>query len=175
MQDISPDHYPVAIHEYMHLLVRHTGAHLPVWLNEGMAEVFSTLKPVGKKVLVGELPMGRVQTLNSQKWLDLGSLTGATQDSPLYNEKNKASIFYAQSWLLAHMLLLGPDYRPSYSKFLVSLASGKTTEEATKEVYGRPLAVVQKDLLAYSRADRLVGALFDEKLEKSAKTLWSRI
>src|SRR5262252_9733343 len=25
MQDIQPDHFPVAIHEYTHLIVRHTG------------------------------------------------------------------------------------------------------------------------------------------------------
>src|SRR5260370_7948379 len=28
-------HAPAAIHEYMHLLIRHSGLNVPIWLNEG--------------------------------------------------------------------------------------------------------------------------------------------
>ena len=30
-----------AIHEYVHLLVRHSGLRLPVWMNEGLADLYS--------------------------------------------------------------------------------------------------------------------------------------
>ena len=48
MQDIASEHYPVAIHEYTHLVIEHTGLNPPPWLNEGLAELYSTLTPVGK-------------------------------------------------------------------------------------------------------------------------------
>jgi hypothetical protein len=53
MQDISSENYSVAIHEYTHLIVEHTGLKLPVWLNEGWAELYSSLKPQGNKAMVG--------------------------------------------------------------------------------------------------------------------------
>ena len=47
--------YPVAIHEYMHVIIRHSGLKIPVWLNEGWADVYSTLRPMGKETAVGDL------------------------------------------------------------------------------------------------------------------------
>src|ERR1700736_990651 len=52
MQDIAQEHYHVAIHEYTHLIVEHSGLKLPPWLNEGWAELYSTLKPLGDKAMI---------------------------------------------------------------------------------------------------------------------------
>jgi len=35
MKSIAQEYYPVAIHEYTHLVVEHSGLPLPAWLNEG--------------------------------------------------------------------------------------------------------------------------------------------
>ena len=43
----------LAIHEYMHLIIRHSGLKIPIWLNEGWADVYSTLRPMGKETAVG--------------------------------------------------------------------------------------------------------------------------
>jgi tetratricopeptide (TPR) repeat protein len=167
MQDIAQEHYPVAIHEYTHLIVEHTGLKLPVWLNEGWAELYSTLKPLGNKAMVGDLIPGRVQTLLTDKWLDLATLTSAGHDSPYYNEKNKAGIFYAQSWALMHMLYLSPVYRPYFTRIVVALANGKSFDAAVQSTLGRSIADVQKDLQGYLHSNRLLGAVFDVHLEKS--------
>jgi len=42
----------------MHLLIRHMELKLPVWLNEGIAEVYSTLRPLAGKVAIGNVPEG---------------------------------------------------------------------------------------------------------------------
>jgi hypothetical protein len=55
MRSISQEHYPMAAHEFTHLLVKHSGVNLPVLLNEGLADLYSTLKPVGRKVKVEEV------------------------------------------------------------------------------------------------------------------------
>ena len=61
MSNTDPEHYQVATHEYTHLLIGQFHATMPVWLNEGLAELYSTLQQVGDKVVVGMPPPGRGQ------------------------------------------------------------------------------------------------------------------
>ena len=86
MGGAGEEHYPTAVHEYMHLLILHSGLKLPVWLNEGMAEVYSTMKPDANQVLVGSVPQGRSHALG-EKWFPLDGLLRATHDSPEFNEE----------------------------------------------------------------------------------------
>ncbi|MDP9053910.1 MAG: hypothetical protein M3N93_06350 [Acidobacteriota bacterium] len=167
MQDLLPEHFPVAIHEYVHLIVRHSGVKLPVWLEEGWADVYSTLKPIGKKTMVGDLIPGRVQTLQNEKWLDFNTLTSVTQDSPTYNEKNRVGIFYSESWALAHMLSLSREYGPAFNKFIAALNDGKSAADACRIAYGKSSAQVYNDLQMYLYRNQIFGALFLMKLTKS--------
>ncbi len=169
MQDIAGDHYPAAIHEYTHLIVEHAGLNLPPWLNEGLAELYSTLKPMGKKAAVGDIIPGRAQALVTNKWIPLDILTFAGHDSPLYNERNRAGMFYAESWALTHMLAFSPDYRPNFTKFLVTIGSGKAMDEACQTALGKHLWDVEVSLRQYLQGQRFYRALFDIKLEKSAE------
>ncbi|HUA17168.1 MAG TPA: tetratricopeptide repeat protein [Bryobacteraceae bacterium] len=170
MEDISSEHYPTAIHEYTHLIVEHSGLKLPPWLNEGWADLYSSLQPRGNKAMVGALLPGRIQTLSTQKWLSLDVLAAVDHHSPLYNERDKAGMFYAESWLLTHMLYLSAGYREHFSQFLLAVADGKNIAEAFQSVYNKSLAEVTKDLNSYARGDRFFGVLFNVKLEKSVET-----
>jgi tetratricopeptide (TPR) repeat protein len=165
--DTDPEHLPAAIHEYMHLMVRHSGLKLPVWLNEGWADLYSTLKPAGRKTMVGDLIPGRVQALMTEKWMSFDALTSVGPKSATYNEKNRAGIFYAESWALAHMLYLAPEYSPKFAAFVAAVNRGKTAAEACRIAYGRTSAEVYADLQAYLRRNRLFGAVFEAKLAKS--------
>ncbi len=169
MQDISGEHYPVAIHEYTHLILEHSGLKPPPWLNEGMAELYSTLTPVGKKTAIGDIIPGRARTLQTTQWIPLEALTSADHKSPLYNERDRAGIFYAESWLLTHMLFFSPAYRPNFAKFLVEAGSGKSMDEACQATFGKRLAEVQVDLHQYVAGGHFLRAVFDVKLEKSAE------
>lgn len=169
MQDIASEHYPVAIHEYTHLVIEHAGLNPPPWLNEGLAELYSTLTPVGKKAAVGDIIPGRSQMLLTNKWIPLDVLTSADRRSPLYNERNHAGMFYAESWALTHMLYFSPAYRPKFATFLAAASSGKTADEACWTVFGRRLADVEMELRQYLRRDRFYRAVYDIKLEKSAE------
>ncbi len=109
MEDISAEHYQTAVHEYTHLVVEHLGLKLPVWLNEGLADLYSSLEAKGNQAVVGRPIEGRAMILMTQRWLDLNLLLAVDSDSPYYNERDKMSIFYAQSWALTHMLALGNE------------------------------------------------------------------
>jgi len=169
MRSISPEHYPVAVHEFTHLLVKHSGRELPIWLNEGLAELYSTLKPSGKKMLVGEVIPGRFQYLQEHKWMSLDTLTSVDHNSPYYNERERAGIFYSESWALAHMLNLSNEYRPQFNKFLGLLTSGVPASSAFWQAYAKTIDQVQKELEAYLRGTHFNAAVFEVQLEKSAE------
>jgi len=130
MSGLGADRFPVAIHEYVHLLVRHSGQKLPVWLNEGLAEFYSTLTPIGNKARVGDLIPGHFHTLFQEKWLPLARVLEVDHSSPLYNERDRAGMFYSQSWALVHMLKFGPEYRPKSSAFFDAVHRGQAAREA---------------------------------------------
>ncbi len=169
MQDIGSEEYPSAIHEYTHLIIQRDKLTLPTWLNEGWADLNSTLRPQGNKAMIGALIPGRLQTLLLSKMIDISVLGSIDEKSPMYNETNKAGIFYAESWALVHMLNFSSDYRPNFTKFVVALASGQDTTHAFLSVYGKGVKDVARDLDQYIHGNRFYAALFDVKLEKSAE------
>jgi tetratricopeptide (TPR) repeat protein len=167
MSDADTEHLPVAIHEFMHLVINHAGVKLPVWLNEGWADLYSTLKPKGSKAMVGDLIPGRVQVLQTEKWLSWDALTSVGLKSETYNEKDRAGIFYAESWALVHMLYLTPEYGGKFANFVLAVSRGQTAAQACQTVYGRSSEKVYADLQSYLRRNQLFGALIDVKLTKS--------
>lgn len=169
MSRAGADIFPLAVHEYVHLLVRHSGLKLPPWLNEGIAELYSTLRPSGDKVLVGELIPGRHQALLDDKWVPLATILGADHASAYYNEKNKAGSLYNEGWALTHMLSLRPEYRPKFSELMRLIAAGKDSAEALTAVYGRPLDRIERDLQQYLRGTSFQAALFPAKLERKVE------
>ena len=169
MEDIQAEHFPVAIHEYTHLIIQHSGMKIPIWMNEGWADLYSTLKPHGKQALVGDLIPGRVQTMLNSRWIPLSVLSSVGHDSALYNERDKAGVFYAESWAFMHMLFLGKKYSAHFLPFVQAISAGTSLPEACGKALGIPVDEVEKDLHAYLTGNQLFGALFDMKLEKSAE------
>ena len=149
-----------AIHEYFHVVVRRSGLKLPLWLNEGWADVFSSLRPKGKEVAVGDLLPDRVKALEKEKWLDFDTLTSADKASPYYHEESRVGMFYAESWALAHMLFLAPEYKDHFSKFVMALHGGKSAADACQSAFGKSSAQVFADLHSYLDRKQLFGTIF---------------
>ena len=78
---------PMAVHEYVHLIVQNSGLRLPRWLNEGTAEVYSTLKPIGDKVLVASVIPHRLILIRMSKWVPLQVILNADRNSPYYTTR----------------------------------------------------------------------------------------
>lgn len=162
--DLSPESYKTAAHEYTHLIVRHSGLKIPVWLNEGWADVYSSLHAVKGGVAVGDLLPARMQPLEAGQWLDFKTLMSVTQTSPIYNEGDRTGLFYGESWALAHMLFLAPDYKQNFAKFVTALNRGSSAEEACQIAYGKSGDQVFADLKTYLTRKKLYGAVFETKL-----------
>ena len=59
LKSASAEFVPVALHEYAHHVMRHSGPQAPHWLQEGFAEVFSTIRFSQNGVEIGAVPAGR--------------------------------------------------------------------------------------------------------------------
>src|SRR5579863_4919425 len=169
MEGIGAGYYPVAIHEFTHLMVDESGLKLPVWLNEGWADVYSTLRPAGAgKFIVGDVIAGRVEELRKGRWIPLRALTAAGRGSDLYNEPRDVGMFYAESWALAHMLYLSPEYGPRFAGFVSGLSAGQSMEQACRGELGKTVEAVESDLHRYLDRRRLMGLEFRVKAGASA-------
>ena len=170
MGEPSAESYPVTIHEYVHLVIRHSGLKIPLWLNEGWAEVYSTLRPVKDGVAVGDLIEAREKTLEEGQWLTLSELESIGHNSVQYNEANRVGMFYAESWALAHMLYLSPDYKKNFGVFIGALNRGRSLDDALQSAFGKTEARVFADLQEYLSRKKLYGTVFLTPFEKSGET-----
>jgi tetratricopeptide (TPR) repeat protein len=128
----------VVFHEYAHLLTSNLTETLPVWLNEGLAEFYSTFQTVGdREALLGRPVPGHLEQLNVRTLLPLEDLLNVRHDSPMYNEGDRRSLFYAQAWALTHMLLVGqPTGRDKLGAYVASLDAGISPGEAWGKAFG---------------------------------------
>lgn len=136
--------YAVEYHEYVHLLVRLNFTELPLWLNEGLAEFYAQTKIGDKEVTIGEPNVAHIASLRATPLIPMDVLMAADNQSPLYNEVDRATIFYAQSWALVHYLLQG-DHRahaPQLRQFLELMRQQDLPPaEAERRAFGDPAAL----------------------------------
>ncbi|MEW6126032.1 MAG: tetratricopeptide repeat protein [Acidobacteriota bacterium] len=151
--DAKSEEFPLAVifHEYTHYLTSRAPRRWPAWLNEGIAEVYSTFLVNKNKVTLGSASANRLLFLRDKKMLSLKELFNVGQDSPIYNERDKQSIFYAQSWALVHYLMLGDKLarQPQLTQFVRLINEGANTEAAFLQIFKTDFATVEKNLRDY--------------------------
>jgi tetratricopeptide (TPR) repeat protein len=166
--DTESEHpYGIIYHEYTHLILSLNFSHLPVWLNEGFAEFYGTTE-VGDRFVSRGLPSTyHLQRLASSKLLPLDVLLAADQKSPYYNEADKTTIFYAESWALVHYLMLSPETGKTnlFQEYLKQLSTGLDSVKAAQAAFGdlgklqaRLEAYVRQGTFQYAHEPRAAGA-----------------
>jgi tetratricopeptide (TPR) repeat protein len=167
--------YAVIFHEYIHLLVKNNvSAATPAWVNEGLAEFYSTLEIVkdGKGAEVGRPIADHIFYLRQQKLLPLRTLFAVDHSSPHYNEQSKRGVFYAQSWALVHYLMLGNkgQRQPQLNRYLDLINKGTDPQESFQTAFGADIETIEKELRDYIRRDTYsyFNFPFEQKLEAEA-------
>ena len=141
----------VIFHEYTHLLFRHNDRIWPLWLKEGMAEVYSTFETTGYNVRIGKPIDHHLRLLAQQPLMPLAELFAVVHDSPQYNERDRQGMFYAESWLLTHFLMAGdnPAYKARFGQFTPLLRQGQLPEQAFTNALQTTLPAVETELRRY--------------------------
>lgn len=141
----------VIFHEYAHLLFRHNDQAWPLWLKEGMAEIYSTFQTQGNAAQIARPIDRHLETLANEPLMPLHELFSVTHDSPQYNEASRQGVFYAESWLLTHYLMAGdnPILRARFARFTELLRAGQLPEQAFTNALGVSLMAIQNELQRY--------------------------
>jgi tetratricopeptide (TPR) repeat protein len=113
----------VVYHELTHYFVARGLRSRPTWLNEGLAEYFSTAEIRNDEILLGAVSLDRLQVLKTSSMLMLKDFFAVTPSSPYYNESSKVSVYYSQAWAFMHFLMHGEHAAP-FKKYLRALQSG---------------------------------------------------
>lgn len=146
LTDLLPEHREALLHEYTHFVVREAGLTLPQWLNEGIADLYSSLTVVDGHTLAG-LPLpGRLRTIDSQGLVPTAEIFSS--DS-LAGDKSQAQLLYAESWALTHMLCFNPLYSANFGRFLRSASKKMDSAAVLEEIFGRSRAAIENDLQEY--------------------------
>lgn len=166
MKDILPEHLPAAVHEYAHLVVHRMNWKLPFWLDEGVAEIYSTLEKTKTGTVVGQPLNDRLSLLRQTEALPLAQMLSMDRKTAVYGQRETMNLFYAQSWALVHMLRLSPLYSAKFDQFFYSVTHGGDAGKAFHTVYGKTLEQVQADLFDYTSKTQLQALLYDVSGEK---------
>lgn len=171
-EDSSPAE--TIFHEYVHLLLHTRGMKLPTWLNEGLAELFSTFQVDGSTVQYGRPKQLYVDVLNLSSLMPIGQLMAVTEQSKDYNEEERAGMFYAQAWALTHFLVCGED-RTNSAKLARFLATVETApggpEAAFREAFGTSFDKLEQQLRNYLQG----GRYFQRRVPAPLKDLAAKI
>jgi tetratricopeptide (TPR) repeat protein len=136
----------VASHEFLHMAMRHSSAALPHWLDEGLADFYSTIAIDASKMHVGAVIPPHLSLLATQRWLNAEDLAlGTPADGP---------IFYAESWALVHMLSLAPTWKSGMPEFVRLLNEGQSQDDAFPNAFGQPMDNALRELRRYLRSPR---------------------
>lgn len=165
--------FGVIFHELVHLFVQNNVPHAPLWFNEGLAEYYSSFEVSDgdRKVLLGK-PIARHVFRLREQFIPLRTLFAVDHSSPLYNERDKSSIFYAESWAFVHYLILGNNgqRQKHLAQFVNLLATGTPVERSFTQAFQTDFQTMEKELRDYIRHDTYPVQVisFDERLEFDA-------
>jgi tetratricopeptide (TPR) repeat protein len=142
--------YNTIYHEYFHSLTTPYYPNLPVWVSEGLAEFYGNTQIGDSEVGLGRPDEDLIVELKQGGLMPLDVLLKVDHNSPYYNEQNKISVFYAESWALTHYLMVGDksSHRAMLQAYVNAMTNGATEEQAATQAFG-DLKKLQAALFAY--------------------------
>lgn len=140
-------------HEGVHWFLSAFEQARPVWLEEGLAEVFSTFQLSKKKGEWGHPIPYHVLMLGQTGLLPIEKLLFYPRELLFHGDSLHTGIIYAQSWALVHFLTFGDNGLPpgAFSNYLKLSRTGMHPDEAFTQAFGGDYQSVDKKFSAYLR------------------------
>lgn len=130
--------FGVVYHEYFHAATDQGLPGFPLWLNEGLADVFANSSIDKEKLLLGLPNRTYLRLLVNNRLLDLERIVTPDRAAKTYADSDLRSAFYAQSWALAHFMMFEEDgaYWPKLLAYLDRLTRGAPEAKAWQSQLG---------------------------------------
>lgn len=140
----------ILYHEYLHYVLRNNFSNLPVWFNEGMAELYATFQATDEHADIGRPSVNHIRWLRENSLIPLAQLFAMDRNSKDYNEGYRRGVFYAESWALVHYLVMGNEARSAQTgRFFREMSQGVPAPEAFRRAFNTSEAVLEKELRDY--------------------------
>ncbi len=124
----------------------------------------------GTGALIGRAIPAHLDLLTHRRHLTIPELLAVDADSSAYNEGERQTLFYAQSWALVHMLVSGSPNRSSLlAQYGRLVAGGTPSLEAWHQVFKD--APIARELQRYVGRESMSG--FRYRFDKSIPTVKS--
>ncbi|HET7704641.1 MAG TPA: tetratricopeptide repeat protein [Thermoanaerobaculia bacterium] len=125
-------------HELMHNILATSGTRLPLWLEEGIAEYFSTTVVRGDSVIMGRPIIAHHRSLRARGVLPIEDVLAAQSHSPIATNV----LFYAQSWALVEWMMR--TNRRSFYDFVADVEKGDGVVTAFRRRYSMDIGSVAR-------------------------------
>jgi hypothetical protein len=141
-----------ALHELTHLTLHSESHHWPRWFNEGTSEFYGSARAAGAAVEAGA-PNSRIEAIKKGAWIPVDVMLLRDPFEHLTGP-DAVMKFYAQAWLYVNMLHMAPLYREKFAEFRKRMADGQESNQAIREVYGKPASEFDVDARIWFRQKR---------------------
>lgn len=123
----------------------------PVWLEEGLAEVFSTFEVRKDQAEWGRAIGEHVLILNRMAPLSLAQLLAVGRGELFHGDSLQTGIVYAESWAFVHYLIFGKHNIPrtALGNYVKLLQTTQQPGEAMQQAFGRTQAELERDFRRY--------------------------
>ena len=142
----------IIFHEYTHRLIHGTRRVVfPKWFDEGFAELMGAFELKNGSVRIGELT-SRAMLGGWERWMPLSRIVDASGFERM--PADAQSMFYAQSWLMAHYMMFGPgeaEFSERMGQFLALRETGLDERTAFEQAFGE-IDALETRLQRYLRA-----------------------
>jgi tetratricopeptide (TPR) repeat protein len=123
-------------HELIHVINAAVFARLPLWLNEGLATYYETMRVRDGQVRIGDLPAAYQGTWRQAGFhLSVDKLRAADPETFYDLERRRRN--YTSAWKLVHMLnSQSPEYHQRFRRYLTALARGTGDDKSWQAAFG---------------------------------------
>ena len=160
-------------HEYTHYFFsRNVRTPVPTWLNEGLADFYSTFRGDYRgKTLIGAAPGSRVAALRSSTFVPLRDIVAPKDLESTWRWERQIGMFYAESWALVHYIMVGrPSQVPNpLSTYLAAFAKSGNHDTAFTAAFGTTVDGMDKELREYVRRLTLPALTADIQVDKQTE------
>jgi hypothetical protein len=150
------------------------GSDLPLWVNEGLAELFGEAVLLGRDFVIGQRPARPLETVKSAlasgdhvRFHDMLTMSHDQWGANL--RAGSAALQYHQSWSMVHFLVYADpdgdgeaDYVDAFERYLRLLNEGVRSDDAFARVFGADFDAFEKRWARYieqAQPDAFVEAI----------------
>lgn len=144
----------IVLHEYVHHIVNQNLPGVPRWLNEGLAEYYSSFAVEGSYAVVGRAVERHRGWWRRNREVLVTDVLGEAPGAAIHS-LDDAGRFYAVSWGLTHYLMSRPRGADILASYLEAVATGSDRSDALLLLLGVSVGELEDRLRSYLGAEAL--------------------